>query len=98
IIAVDGCGVATFALPLSGMARAFGGLAAAARRGEKTPATIVRAMATYPEYVDGTDRLGTELTRASAARSIAPVGAERVYCADVPGAELGIARTVEDGA
>lgn len=98
IIAVDGCGVATFALPLSGMARAFGGLAAAARRGEKAPATIVRSMATYPEYVGGTDRLCTELTRASAGRIIAKVGAEGVYCAAVPGAELGIALKVEDGA
>lgn len=97
-IAVDGCGVATFALPLSGMARAFGGLAAAARRGENAPATIVRAMTTYPEYVGGTDRLCTELTRASAGRIVAKVGAEGVYCAAVPGAELGIALKVEDGA
>jgi len=97
-IAVDGCGVATFALPLSGMARAFGALAAAARRGEKAPAAIVRAMTTYPEYVGGTDRLCTELTRASAGRIIAKVGAEGVYCAAVPGAELGVALKVEDGA
>lgn len=97
-IAVDGCGVATFALPLSGMARAFGALAAAARRGEKAPAAIARAMTTYPEYVGGTDRLCTELTRASAGRIIAKVGAEGVYCAAVPGAELGVALKVEDGA
>ena len=97
-IAVDGCGVATFALPLSGMARAFGALAAAARRGEKAPAAIARAMTTYPEYVGGTDRMCTELTRASAGRIIAKVGAEGVYCAAVPGAELGVALKVEDGA
>jgi L-asparaginase II len=97
-IAVDGCGVATFALPLSGMARAFGGLAAAARRGETAPAAVVRAMTTYPEYVAGTNRLCTELMRASAGRIVAKVGAEGVYCAAVPGAELGIALKVEDGA
>lgn len=97
-IAADGCGVATFALPLSGLARAFGAFAAAARRGERAPATIVKAMANHPEYVAGTARLCTELTRASGGRIIAKVGAEGVYCAAVPGAELGIALKVEDGA
>ncbi|MHB1168763.1 MAG: asparaginase [Longimicrobiales bacterium] len=97
-IAADGCGVATFALPLSGLARAFGAFAAAARRGERGPATIVKAMANHPEYVAGTARLCTELTRASGGRIIAKVGAEGVYCAAVPGAELGIALKVEDGA
>ena len=65
---------------------------------QMAPATIVKAMANHPEYVAGTARLCTELTRASAGRIIAKVGAEGVYCAAVPGAELGIALKVEDGA
>lgn len=98
MIATDGCGVATFALPLSGLARAFGAFAAAARRGEEGAASVVRAMTTYPGYVGGTNRLCSEVSRAAAGRIFAKVGAEGVYCAGVPGAELGIALKVEDGA
>jgi len=97
-IGVDGCGVATFALPLQSMARAFGALAGAARRGEAGPDRVLRAMGRYPEYVAGTGRLCTELSRRVHGRIVAKVGAEGVYCAAVPGAELGIALKVEDGA
>jgi L-asparaginase II len=96
--AVDGCGVVTFALPLDRMARAFGRFAAAARRGDDAPARIVQAMTRNPEYVAGTDRLCTELMRVARGRVFVKVGAEGVYCAGVPGAELGIALKVEDGA
>lgn len=96
--AVDGCGVVTFALPLSAMAGAFARLAAAARRGEPDAALVVQAMMRNPEYVAGTDRLCTELMRVADGRIFAKVGAEGVYCAGVPGAELGIALKVEDGA
>ena len=96
--AVDGCGVITFALPLDRLARAFARFAAAARRGDAAPARIVQAMVRNPEYVAGTDRLCTELMRVARGRIFAKVGAEGVYCAGVPGAELGIALKVEDGA
>jgi L-asparaginase II len=96
--AVDGCGVVTFALPIDRLAGAFARFAAAARRGEDAPARIVQAMVRNPEYVAGTDRLCTELMRVARGRIFAKVGAEGVYCAGVPGAELGIALKVEDGA
>ena len=96
--AVDGCGVVTFALPILRFARAFARLAAAARRGDDAPARIVQAMTRNPEYVAGTERLCTELMRVARGRIFAKVGAEGVYCAGVPGAELGIALKVEDGA
>lgn len=96
--AVDGCGVITFAMPLQAMARAFANFAAAARRGDAAPARIVQAMVRNPEYVAGTDRLCTELMRVARGRVFAKVGAEGVYCAGIPGAELGIALKVEDGA
>ena len=95
--AVDGCGVVTFALPLDRLARAFARFAAAARRGEDAPARIVQAMVRNPEYVAGTERMCTELMRVARGRIFAKVGAEGVYCAGVPGAELGIALKVEDG-
>ena len=97
-LGVDGCGVPCFALPLRRMALAFAGLAAAARAGERGPSTIVGAMTTHPEMVAGPGRICTELMRQAGGRLFAKVGAEGVYCVGVPGAELGIALKVEDGA
>ncbi|CAN5838849.1 MAG: asparaginase [Gemmatimonadota bacterium] len=97
-IAPDGCGIVCFGLPIRRMALAYARLAAAARRGEDAPAAVVRAMVTYPEMVAGEDRLCTDLMRRTEGRIFAKVGAEGVYCVGVPGAELGIALKVEDGA
>jgi L-asparaginase II len=94
----DGCGVPCFALPLRQMALSFAGMAGAARAGERGPATIVQAMTAHPEMVAGEGRLCTALMRQAAGRLFAKVGAEGVYCVGVPGAELGIALKVEDGA
>ncbi|HEU0016668.1 MAG TPA: asparaginase [Longimicrobium sp.] len=97
-VAVDGCGVTCFALPLRQMAYAYASLSAAARRGERAPATIVEAMTAHPEMVAGRGRICTELARISEGRLVPKLGAEGVYCVGVPGAELGIALKVEDGA
>ena len=97
-LGTDGCGVATFALPLRNMALAYASLAAAVRAGDPGPARIVAAMTGHPEMVAGEGRLCTELTRVAGGRVFAKVGAEGVYCVGVPGAELGIALKVEDGA
>jgi L-asparaginase II len=94
---VDGCGVVCYAMPLSRMALAYASLAAAARRGERGPATVVEAMAAHPEMVAGEGRICTDLARVTEGRVFAKVGAEGVYCVGVPGAELGIALKVEDG-
>jgi L-asparaginase II len=96
--AVDGCGVATFALPLGALALTFARLAVACRSPASPAGRLIGAMTTHPELVGGTDRLCTELMRATHGRIFAKVGAEGVYCAGVPGAELGIALKVEDGA
>jgi L-asparaginase II len=95
---VDGCGVVTFAGPLRAFAGAFARFAAAARRGESGPAGIVSAMTKNPEYVGGSGRLCTELMRVVKGRLFVKVGAEGVYLVGAPGAELGIAIKVEDGA
>jgi len=95
---VDGCGVVCYAMPLRQMALAYASLSAAARRGERGPATVVEAMAAHPEMVAGEGRICTELTRVAGGRVFAKIGAEGVYCVGVPGAELGIALKVEDGA
>ena len=96
-LGVDGCGVVCYAMPLRHMALAYASLAAAARRGEHGPATVVAAMAAHPEMVAGEGRICTDLARVTEGRVFPKLGAEGVYCVGVPGAELGIAIKVEDG-
>jgi L-asparaginase II len=96
--AVDGCGIPTFGLPLASLAHAFADYAAAVRRGDRGPAAVFHAMVSQPDYVAGTDRLCTDLMRVADGRIFVKVGAEGVYCAGIPGAELGIAIKVDDGA
>lgn len=97
-MATDGCGVVCYALPLRQMALAFAGFAAAVRAGERSPSVVFEAMTAHPRMVAGEGRICTELMRQAAGRLFAKVGAEGVYCVGVPGAELGIALKVEDGA
>jgi L-asparaginase II len=97
-VAVDGCGVATFALPLARFGGAFARLATAAGSGDSGPARVLAAMARHPELVAGTGRLCTQLMQVTGGRIIAKVGAEGVYCAAVMHPGLGIALKVRDGA
>jgi L-asparaginase II len=96
--ATDGCGVVTFGLPLRAMARGFARFASAARRGEEAPRRVVESMVRYPDLVGGTERLCTRVMEVTQGRVFLKVGAEGVYCAGAPGAELGVALKVEDGA
>jgi L-asparaginase II len=95
---VDGCGVITFGLPLQKLAATFATLARGARRNDGPAARVTQAMMKYPEIVGGTKRMCTELMRVAEGRIFAKVGAEGVYCAGIPGAELGVALKVQDGA
>jgi L-asparaginase II len=97
-LATDGCGVACFAMPLRQMALAFARFAAAVRAGDRGPATVFEAMTAHPEMVAGEGRICTALMRLTAGRLFAKTGAEGIYCVGVPGAELGIALKVDDGA
>ncbi len=97
-IAVDGCGLPTFALPLDRVALACARMAAATADRDTASARVIAAMTTHPEYVAGTGRLCTDLMRVTAGRVFAKVGAEGYYCAGVPERQLGIALKAEDGA
>ncbi len=95
---VDGCGVVTFALPLSAMAGALARLAAAAAEGESPAGRVVGAMVRHPFLVAGTGRLCTALMEATDGRILAKVGAEGVYGAAALDRAWGIALKVRDGA
>lgn len=91
-VVVDGCGAPQHALPLVGLARAFGRLAAAQHGPERAVADAMRA---YPQYVAGTGRDATDLMR-EVGGLIAKDGAEGVYAIGLPDGR-GLAAKIVDG-
>ncbi|MFQ5551096.1 MAG: asparaginase [Gemmatimonadales bacterium] len=93
-IGVDGCGVATFAMPLRSMAAAYSRLASdqgtAARR-------VIGAMTDHAHLVAGTRRLCTALMQRYPGSVVAKMGAGGVYLAGLIREGLGIALKCEDG-
>src|SRR5438445_418349 len=86
-VAVDGCGVACFALPLRAMALAY----------TRLEGPILEAMMLHPELIAGEGRPCTEMMRAHPGRVVAKVGAEGVYSAALLREGLGVTLKVEDG-
>ncbi len=100
-VAVDGCGVPCWAIPLEAIARAF------ARFGDTRGMPVPRqsairrlkvAMVSHPEHVAGSDRFDTALIRRKGNGLIAKTGAEGVYAAALPYFGLGVALKIDDGA
>jgi L-asparaginase II len=96
-LAVDGCGVVVFGLPIDAMASAYARLAGAVRRGDEVPTRVVRAMQAHPFLVGGTDRFDTVLIEESQGRVIAKIGAEGVHSFAALDLGLGFTVKVEDG-
>jgi L-asparaginase II len=92
-VGVDGCGAPIFAISLTGLARAFGRLAAAAEG--TLEHRVAAAMNAYPEWVGGTGRDVTVLMDALPG-VIAKDGAEGVYAVGLPSGE-GVALKIADG-
>lgn len=88
-IGIDGCGAPAHAVPLIGLARAFGALA-----GERGP--VWQAMTAHPELVGGDARDATRLMRA-VPETMAKDGAEGVFAVALPGG-VAAAVKVADGA
>jgi L-asparaginase II len=97
LVAVDGCGVTTFGLPLEAMAMALARFGAAAERGDDIANRVLNAMRSRPFLVGGTDRFDTVLLEATGGHIIAKVGAEGMHGVAIPERGLGIALKVEDG-
>ena len=86
-VAVDGCGVACFALPLRNMALAY----------TRLDGPILEAMLLHPELIAGPGRPCTDMMRAHPGRVVTKVGAEGVYSALLVREGLGVALKVVDG-
>jgi L-asparaginase II len=105
-IAVDGCGLPVFHLPLSGVARAYAFFAAArsgSARGRDARAVrrIGRAMCASPAMVAGRGRFTTALLEAGRGSWIGKEGAEGIYAMALSrsgeAGPLGVAFKIEDG-
>ena len=105
-IAVDGCSLPVFYLPLSRLALAYARLVAPSREDEtgdpKVRRRICRAMWESPGMVAGRDRFTTDFLAAGPASWIGKEGAEGVYAMGVSSRRrgekaLGIAFKLEDG-
>lgn len=92
-VAVDGCGAPLVAISLTGLARAFGRIAAATEGPEQK---IADAFRTHPTYASGTTRDETTLHRAVPGL-VCKAGAEAVYAVGLPDGR-GIAVKIDDGA
>src|SRR5215831_6215175 len=99
-VAVDGCSVSVFGVPLTAMARAFAVLASAQPMGPDRSLAldrIRRAMQRHPRAVGGKGRFSTALMEAGGTHFVAKGGAEGLECLGVPARSLGIAVKCEDG-
>jgi L-asparaginase II len=106
-IAIDGCSLPVFHLPLAGLARGYARLMSRHLDGEGVQARelrrrIRRAMWESPGMVAGLGRFTTDLLEAGRARWIGKEGAEGVYAiglapSGAKGKALGIAFKMEDG-
>jgi L-asparaginase II len=92
-IVTDGCGAPQHGIPLAGLARAFGRLAAAPAGTHE--ARVAHAMRAHPDYVGGTGRQVTTLIRETPGL-VAKDGAEAVYAVGL-GDGRGLAVKIADG-
>ncbi len=96
-VAVDGCGVTVFSLPLANMALSYARLAHASTHGDEPSRRIVQAMTSQPFLVGGSDRFDTRLMEAVGGNVVCKVGAEGVHTFAIIDRGLGFALKVEDG-
>lgn len=94
-LAIDGCGVPVFGLPIYNMALSYAKLADENRM--KSLKKISDAMIENPYYVAGTDRLDTIIMEETKGKVLAKLGAESVYCMSIINKGIGIAMKTEDG-
>jgi L-asparaginase II len=107
VVAIDGCAVPVFGITVKAMALAYARLVSPPLSFDEATrnacSRVVRVMNVYPELIGGTsDRLDTEIMKATPERVVSKVGAEGVYTAGVNPCEewprgLGLALKIEDG-
>jgi L-asparaginase II len=100
-LAVDGCSVPTWAIPLKNLALAFARFGSGhglAPERARAAARLRAACAKKPWHVAGTGRFCTDIMQLFGERVFVKTGAEGVYCGALPDRGLGIAIKCDDGA
>lgn len=95
-VAVDGCGVPTFHMPISAMARAWARLADE-MNGTGLAGRIGWAMHRFPHVMSGTGRLDQAVVRAATEPLTVKIGAEGLFCIALPQRRQGITIKVLTG-
>ncbi|RLA90275.1 MAG: asparaginase [Deltaproteobacteria bacterium] len=102
-VAIDGCGVPVFYVPLRQMAWAYARLAqAAVTKNSSDPltaglATLMQASLTHPRLVAGDGRLCTDIMQALPGKVFAKTGAEGGYAMALLDSGLGVGIKISDG-
>ncbi|HSK62990.1 MAG TPA: asparaginase, partial [Pyrinomonadaceae bacterium] len=107
VVATDGCAVPVFGITMKAMALSYARLVSPPASFDQATRDacrrVVRVMNAYPELIGGSsDRLDTEIMKATPGRVVSKVGAEGVYTAGVNPCEewprgFGLALKIEDG-
>ena len=99
VMGIDGCSAPNYAVPLSGLARAFAKLTAAGEDVDygDAPARLFEAMSTHPELVSGERRNDLALMQTGKGDWATKVGAEGVQGIAVRSRGIGIAIKIADG-
>ena len=101
VCGIDGCSVPNWAVPLSGLARAFARLATGAGLAPERAAACRRisdACWAHPDLVAGPGALVTLILQRFAGKVLVKSGAEGVYCGAFAEHGLGFALKIDDGA
>ena len=100
LLAIDGCGIPAWALPLSAIATGMARFADPTRLPPSRRDAVKRiaaAIAAQPHMLAGSGRICTFLAETAGDRVIAKVGAEGVFSAALIGRGLGLALKIDDG-
>jgi L-asparaginase II len=99
VAGVDGCSAPNYAVPLSGLARAFARLASAGVDPDygDAPRMLADAMTAHPEMVSGEGRSDLALMQAGRGDWVTKIGAEGVQAIGIRSRGIGIAIKVADG-
>ena len=98
-VAIDGCGVPTFCMPVSALAQAFSQLACS-MSSMNEPCRLGKigwAMARHPDLTAGTGRLDPWIVRRAREPIAAKIGAMGVFCIALPARNMGLAIKVASG-
>ncbi|HAN32237.1 MAG TPA: hypothetical protein DCQ06_11625 [Myxococcales bacterium] len=97
-LSVDGCGVPTFCLPISAMARAWAVMAThMADEPTDILGSIGWAMSRHPQTTSGTDRFDAVLMQCAKRPMAVKIGARGVFCIALPEHRAGITVKVHSG-